>query len=146
MEFLTCIVSADEDEYPEIAASPSPMKEWSGIEVPGLDTLRLATLHSLVTGDSLQAALDCYEPVYVDEGVNETIILRIDGEFFDALQALDEDEVENLVAELAATEAYESESCDVDELHAYLLALIDLAQLAESQAQLLFVWIRVVEN
>ncbi|WP_153115564.1 hypothetical protein [Rhodocyclus tenuis] len=146
MELMSCIVSADEDEYPEIAASPSPLKEWSGIEVPGLDTVKLATLHSLVTGDSLQAALDYYEPIYVEEGDSETIILRIDGEFFDALVALDEDDVENLVGELAATEAYENESYDVDDIYAYVVSLIDLAQLAESQAQLLFVWIRVVEN
>lgn len=146
MEFLTCIVSADEDEYVEIAASASPMKEWSGIEVPGLDTLKLATLHSLLTGDSLQAALDCYEPVHVDEGENQTIILRIDDELLSVLAELDEDAVEGLVGELAASEAYENESCDVDDVHSYLLALADLAQLAESQAQLLFVWIRVVEN
>lgn len=146
MEFLTCIVAAEEDEYLEIAASPSPMKEWSGIEASGLDTLKLATLHSLLTGDSLQAALDCYEPVHVDEGESQTIILRVDGELFAALLELDEESAENLAEELAATEAYENELHDPEDLHSHLIALIDLAQLAESQAQVLFVWIRVVEN
>ena len=54
MEFLTCVVAAEEDEYPDIAQSNSPLNEWSGIEAPGLDTTKVATLHSLLTGDPLQ--------------------------------------------------------------------------------------------
>ena len=95
MEFLTCVVAAEEDEYPEIAGSSSPLNAWSGIEMPGLDTVRLATLHSLLTGDSLQMAPDLYEP---------------------------------------------------DELQFALAALSELAQLAESQGQALFVWIRLLQD
>ena len=32
MEFLTCVVAAEEDEYPDIAQSNSPLNQWSGIE------------------------------------------------------------------------------------------------------------------
>jgi hypothetical protein len=144
MEFVTCIVSADDDEASAIAASGSPLEDWSGIEAPGVDTIKLAALHSLLTGDSLQRALDLYEPIAADEGDNETIVLRIDGELFDALAQLDEEAIENLVDELAATEAYENEAYESDDIASYLIALADLAQLAESQAQGLFVWIRLL--
>lgn len=146
MEFVTCIVCADEDEYQDIAASGSPLEEWSGIEAPGVDTIKLAALHSLLTGDSLQRALDLYEPIAVVEDDNETIVLRIDGDLFDALVELDEEAIENLVDELAASEAYEDEASEPDDIASYLIALGDLAQLAESQAQGLFVWIRLLPN
>ena len=146
MEFLTCVVAAEEDEYPDIAQSSSPLNEWSGIESPGLDTNKIATLHSLLTGDSLQMALDLYEPVFVTEGDDETLVLRIDSELFEELTLLDEESLENVVSELAATEVYELEGSDPEDLLAFLTALVDLAQLAESQGQILFVWIKLLQD
>ena len=146
MEFLTCVVAAEEDEYPEIAGSSSPLNAWSGIEMPGLDTARLATLHSLLTGDSLQMALDLYEPVFVAEGDGETLVLRIDGELLEELALLDEEALENVAGELAATEVYEHDGVEPDELQYTLAALGELAQLAESQGQSLFVWIRLLQD
>lgn len=146
MEFLTCVVAAEEDEYPDIAQSNSPLNEWSGIESPGLDTTKIATLHALLTGDSLQLALDLYEPVFVTEGEDETLVLRIDTELFEELTLLDEESLENVVSELAATEIYELEGSDPEELLAFLTSLVELAQLAESQGQTLFVWIKLLQD
>ena len=146
MEFLTCVVAAEEDEYPGIAQSNVPLNEWSGIEAPGLDTTKIATLHALLTGDSLQTALDRYEPVFVSEDENETLVLRIDEELFEELTLLDEEALENVVNELAASEIYEKEGVDSEEIESFLTALVDLAQLAESQGQMLFVWIRLLQD
>ena len=146
MEFLTCVVAAEEDEYPDIAQSNSPLNEWSGIESPGLDTTKIATLHALLTGDPLQLALDLYEPVFVTEGEDETLVLRIDTELFEELTLLDEESLENVVSELAATEIYELEGSDPEELLAFLTSLVELAQLAESQGQTLFVWIKLLQD
>jgi len=146
MEFITCVVAAEEDEYPDIARSAAPLNEWSGVETPGLDTVKLSTLHSLLTGDSLQAALDFYEPVFVAGEDDETLVLRIDGEMLEELALLDEEALENVSAELAATEIYESEGVEPDELLASLTALAELAQLAESQGQSLFVWIKLIQD
>ena len=146
MEFLTCVVAAEEDEYPDIAQSNTPLNEWSGIESPGLDTTKLATLHALLTGDSLQLALDLYEPVFVSDGEDETLVLRIDTELFEELTLLDEESLENVVSELVATEIYEQEGSDPDDVLAFLADLVGLAQLAESQVQTLFVWIRLLQD
>lgn len=146
MEFMTCVVAASEDEIPDIARSPSPLNEWSGVELPGLDTAKLATLHSLLTGDSLQMALDLYEPVFVAEGDGETLVLRVDGEMLEELALLDEEALENVTGELAATEVYENEGVEPEDLQAVLSALSELAQLAESQDQALFVWIKLIED
>ncbi|MBK5913716.1 hypothetical protein [Rhodocyclus purpureus] len=146
MEFLTCIVAAEEDEYPALAAAGSPLHEWSGVEVPGFDTLKLATLHSLLMDESLQAALDLYEPVCVAEGDNETLVLRVDAELFEKLVELDEESLESVATELAATEAYEDEALDAEDIQDQLISLVELAQLAESQDQVLFVWIKLLQR
>ena len=142
MEFVTHIVAAEDEEYMAVGESGCPLDEWSGIEAPGLDTVKLATLHCLLTGDSLQAALDLYEPVYVAE--SETIILRIADEVLEKLVVLDEDALESVASELAATEAFEREQRDAEDVLAHLMELAELAQLAESQGQVLFVWMSLV--
>lgn len=146
MQFLSFVVAAEEDEYPDIAQSGMPLNEWSGIESPGLDTTKIATLHSLLTGDSLQAALDRYEPVFVAGDEDETMVLRLDEELFEALTALDDDALENVADELAAADVYEAEGADPEEIQSFLLSLADLAQLAESQEQKLFIWIKLLQD
>ena len=143
MQFETRLLAAEEDEYVAIGESARPLNEWSGIELPGFDTVRLATLHALVTGESMQMALDRYEPVYVSD--EQTVVLRLADELLEALVALDEESLESVAAELAATEEFENEQCHEDDVFDLLNSLSELAQLAESQGQVLFVAIRPVE-
>jgi hypothetical protein len=135
---LTNIVAAEEDEYAAIGESLRPVDEWSGIERRGIDTAKIATLHCLLTGDEFEEALGAYEPVYVtDEGA---IVLRLADEVLERLATLDEDALELVAEELAATEEYEMEQWDAEEVQALVMELADLARLAESQDQVLFIW------
>lgn len=141
---MTYIVAAEEDEFTAVGESLRPLDEWSGIEAPGLDTVKVAILHSLLTGYPLQTALDLYEPVYVSEG--ETVILRMAEELMEKLAVLDEGDLENIASELAASEDFENEQWDADDVLAQLTELADLAQLAESQGQALFVWMSLAQD
>lgn len=144
MDIVTHIIAAEEEEYTAIGESACPLDEWSGIEANGLDTLKVATMHCLLTSDSLQMALDLYEPVYVS--TNETVVLRMADELLEHLAALDEDALDSVAGELAASEAFESEQWHVDDVLAQLTELAELAQLAESQGQVLFVWMCPVQD
>ena len=138
MGILTNIVAAEEDEIAAIGESLRPVDEWSGIERRGIDTAKIATLHCLLTGDEFEQALGACEPVYVaDEGA---LVLRIADEVMDRLATLDEDALELVAEELAATEEYEIEQWEAEEVQALVMELADLARLAESQGQVLFVW------
>ena len=138
MGILTNIVAAEEDEVAAIGESLRPVDEWSGIERRGIDTAKIATLHCLLTGDEFEEAVGAYEPVYVtDEGA---IVLRLADEVLERLATLDEDALELVAEELAATEEYEMEQWDAEEVQALVMELADLARLAESQDQVLFVW------
>ena len=56
------------------------------------------------------------------------------------LATLDEEALERVADELAATEEYEMEQWEAAEVQALVFELADLARLAESQGQSLFVW------
>lgn len=138
MSLLTNIVAAEEDEVAAIGDSLHPVDDWSGIERRGIDSAKIATLHCLLTGDEFEQALYLYEPVYVSvEGV---MVLRVSDEVVEKLSELDEDALENVAFELAATEEYEQDQLDADEVQELVMELAELAQLAASQGKALFVW------
>ncbi len=138
MGILTNIVAAEEDEVAAIGESLRPVDEWSGIERRGIDTAKIATLHCLLTGDEFEEAISAYEPVYVaDEGA---VVLRLADEVMERLVTLDEDALGLVAEELAATEEYELEQWDAEDVQALVMDLADLARLADSQGQALFVW------
>jgi hypothetical protein len=135
---LTNIVAAEEDEYAAIGESLRPVDEWSGIERRGIDTAKVATLHCLLTGEEFEEAISAYEPVYVaDEGA---VVLRLADEVMERLATLDEEALELVASELAATEEYEMEQWEPEDVQALVMELAELARLAESQGQVLFVW------
>lgn len=138
MSVLTQIVAAEEDEIVALGESLRPLDEWSGIERRGIDTAKVAMLHSLLTGDDFDLAANFYEPLYI--GGEGAVVLRLADEVTEKLATLDEDALDQVAAELAATETFELEGWPEEEVHAMVMDLADLAQLAEAQGQMLFVW------
>lgn len=138
MGILTNIVAADEDEFASIGESLRPLDEWSGIERRGIDTAKITILHCLLTGDEFGLAVSLYEPVYV--GGEGALVLRVADEVLEKLAVLDEDALERVAEELSATEEFELEQWDADEVQAMVMDLAELARLADSQGQVMFVW------
>lgn len=138
MGILTNFVAADENEVEAIGESLHPADHWSGIQRRGIDITKVAVLHSLLTGDEYEQALFQSEPVYISgEGV---LVLRMADEVMEKLAAMDEEALEQVAYELSATEAFELENWDPAEVEDMILSLAELAQLADSQGQALFVW------
>ncbi|MBK9020770.1 MAG: hypothetical protein IPL72_12540 [Sulfuritalea sp.] len=138
MGILTQIVAAEEDEFVAIGESLRPLDEWSGIERRGIDTAKIATLHCLLTGEEFDMAISAYEPVHV--GSEGAVVLRLADEVTERLATLEEEALELVAGELAATEDFEMEQWDPEEVLALVLDLADLARLADAQGQVLFVW------
>lgn len=138
MSVLTQIVAAEDDEIDAIGESLRPLDEWSGIERRGIDTAKIAVMHCLLTGDDFDLAASFYEPVYV--GSEGAVVLRLANEAMERLAMLDEEGLDCLAAELAATEDFELDGWPEEEVAEMVIELAELAQLAEAQGQALFVW------
>jgi hypothetical protein len=139
MGILTHIVAAEEDEVEAIGESLQPLDEWSGIEMRDVGIPKIATLHCLLTGDAFDDAAALYEPIYLSaEGA---LVLRLDDRLAERLAALEEDALDAVAQELAATEEFEVAGWETESITEMLFSLADLARLAESQGQLLFAWL-----
>ena len=143
MGILTNIVAGEEDELAAIGESSRPVDDWSGIEMRDFDTAKLATLHCLLTGDSFDEALVVCEPVHAS-GEEGAIVLRIADEVLDRLVNVDEEALDEIAAELAASEAFEMNA--EDEVYALVMELADLARLADAQGQVLYVWMHPLRS
>jgi len=139
MGILTSIIAAEDHEIEAIGESLHPLDEWSGIEMRDVDTAKIATLHSLLTGDLFDDAIARYEPVYVS-AIEGALVLRLADEVMERLVELEEEPLDQVAAELAATEEFESENWGEEAIAAMLSELAELARLADSQGQALFVW------
>lgn len=140
MAILTSIIAAEEDEVEAVGESLEPMGEWSGITLRDLTIPRIVTLHCLLTGDLYDDAFDRYEPIYISEAEG-ALVLRIADEATARLAECDEDALDAIAAELLATEEYERAGWDEEEVAEMVVGLADLAQLAESQGQVLLAWL-----
>ena len=144
MALVTNIVAAEEDELVSVGESLRPMDQWSGIEGPGLDTIKITMLHCLLSGDDYDTALTLHEPVYVAE--TGAIVLRIADGVLEKLAGCDEEMLALLADELAATEAFEIAAWATEDVYSLLTELAGLARLADSQGQALFVWMHPGED
>jgi hypothetical protein len=140
MSVLTHIVAAEEDEIEAVGESLSPVDEWSGLQMRNVDTAKIATLHSVLTGDLFDDAVAHYEPVYVSQAEG-AVVLRLADELTGRLAALDENALDDVAMELAATEEFEDIGWEAESIANLLADLADLARLAESQGQVLLVWL-----
>ncbi len=137
MGILTTIVAAEEDEVEAVGEALQPLDEWSGIEMRDVGIPKLATLHCLLTGDTFEDAAALCEPVYLAE--EGALVLRLADAVVARLAALDEDALDAVAGELAATEEFEQAGWEDAAIADMLAALADLARLAESQGQVLVV-------
>lgn len=140
MAILTNIIAAEEDEIEAVGASIEPTTEWSGMALRDFTIPKVATLHCVLTGDLMDDAYALYEPSYLSE-IEGAIVLQLASQMTERLASLDEDALQAVSMELMATEEFEVTGWDEEEIGEMLHGLSDLAQLAESQGQVLFAWL-----
>ena len=140
---MTYVIAAEEGSHVQIGESACPLEQWSGIEANGLDMVGVAVLQSMLTGDTLQEAMDYCEPVYVsDDG---RLVIRLSDLLLERLIDSDEAFCASVANELVATDAFEEGPWDVADVHGQLMALADLARLAYQQQKVLYVWMISVD-
>lgn len=139
MGILVNFISADEDELDAIGESENPVAEWSGVEARDLDIAKIVTLHSLLTGESVDDVIYAYEPVYGDS-YGGPIVLRVPDEVMARLAGLDEEAAEAVGEELAYTVEFEMSNVPFEDVQSLLVELTELARIAESQGQVMFIW------
>jgi len=139
MSMLTNFIIADLEDVDAMCESSTPTQEWRGVEMRDFVPAKIATLDSLLTGEFYGDALAQYESVYSasEEG---PWILALSQPLVEKLAALEEEALEQVGEELAATEEFERDDWPVDEVQAALAEIASLASITVAQEKALFVW------
>jgi hypothetical protein len=141
MSTLAHIVIADEADVEAIGESAKPVDDWQGFAVRGLDSAKFAMLHALLTEETFEEASAHYEPLYAasDEG---PWVIRLADAPMELLARMDEEVLERVAEELAATEEFEMDNWPAEEVQAVLSDLASLADDALAEGHALFVWLK----
>ncbi|MBZ0132603.1 MAG: hypothetical protein M9884_14310 [Rhodocyclaceae bacterium] len=140
MGMLVNVVVADPEDAGAIIESPKPIEEeWKGFESRGLDQAKFAMLHALLTGELFDEAMSDCGPVYAasEEG---PWLMKLPDETVQRLARLDEDALDRVGEELAATEEFEADGWPSDAVMGFVNDLADLAGVARAQGRAMFVW------
>ncbi len=145
MGMLVNVVVADGEDAGAIIESEKPVEDWKGFEANGLDQAKFAMLHALLTGELFDEAMADCGPLYAadDEG---PWLMKLPDDAVARLAELEEDALDRVGEELAATEEFEEDGWSVDEVKGIVTALADLAGVARAQGRAMFVWMRQEEG
>ena len=133
------VVVADSEDADAILDAAAPTGEWKGFETSGLDQAKFAMLHALLVGMLFDEALAECGPL-VAAGEDGPWLMKLPDETVDQLALLDEDALDQVGEELAATEEFETDGWSVGEVRSLVTQLADLAGVARAQGQAMFAW------
>lgn len=140
MQILMNIVIGEPDEISAIGESLSPLDDWQGMEANGLSLEKLAMLQSILTAQTFDEAFDEFRPLFTasEEG---PWLIRFPHSSVRQLADLEEEALERIGEELAASEEFENDEVAADEAQDFLIELSQLAGNAVDQDKTLFIWV-----
>ena len=139
MDISTNIVIGDIEEIEEIGESSSPIENWRGFEIRGIDTTKMAMLQAILTGQTFDEAFSEYLLTYEASEAGPWVA-KIPDEPMERLAEMDDDVLEQIGEELATTEEFENDGRPVEEVQIFLAELAALAGVAIVQRKVMFIW------
>lgn len=139
MDVSTNIVIGDINDIEEIGEASSPIENWRGFEIRGIDPAKMATLHAILTGQTFDDAYGEYLLAF-DASEQGPWVAKIPDEPMERLAVLEDDVLEQIGEELAATEEFERDGWPVEEVQIFLAELAALAGVAIVQRKTMFIW------
>ena len=140
MGSLADLILASSSDVPEIVASDYPLGTFKGINVDGLDPLKLAALHSMFSAADSNTMLPHYQPI-AEASVEGPWLIQIPGELIAFLAELAPQDQEASAAQWASTEQARKDSWSEDEAAQFLGRLVHFSQQAAFEGKELFLWI-----
>lgn len=136
---LCDLVPGKDSEAARIAASSNASKEFGGIDVKGIETVKLAKLHALVTKKSYAAVKGSYGLV-AEGGEEGPWVVRLPDELTTALATLDAAKTKKTASEWAKAEEFARDHWKPAAVSRALSDMCDLARKATKAKKSLFLW------
>jgi len=134
------LILADPSEAPTIVASDYPLGTFKGVNIDGLDPLKLAALHSLLVHKPFGDVLRDYRPIGQASPEGPWLI-RLPDELIAFLGKIAPPDQASVAAMWASTDQVQEEGWSQDNADQFLARLVPLAQSASFEGKDLFLWI-----
>ena len=140
MGVLSDLVPAKAKDAVRIAKAANPSEEFGGIDVKGIDTVKLAQLHAIVTKQKYKDVLGDYDPLETGTEEEGPWVFRLPDELVDALVALDAAGRKRTAKDWAKIEEFDADGWSATEVARALDAICDLAKKTRAAKKVLFLW------
>jgi hypothetical protein len=139
MGVLTDLVIAEEHDAAHIATSKYPLGEFTGIAIKGVNSVKLATLHSILSGMPFKDLLVHYAPV-AEASEEGPWVFLLPTDLVGKLANLSEAEIVNIAAQWGNTKEFQLDKWSQTDVAAVLGNIANLARKASAQEKRVLAW------
>ena len=140
MGVLSDLILGSVDDIAAVPTGESPLERLGGIDIKGVDVVKLGVLHSLVTGQDFDPGLEAFPIVLGEESAEGPWVFVFPGELAAGLVALDSAEVKALGARWTATEEFQLDEWPEEEVQVVLSRIRECASQAIAQKRPIHLW------
>ncbi len=133
------LIIATPDDVPAIVASDYPLGSFKGVNVDGLDPLKIAALHSLFVTKPFPDVLRDYQPV-AQASPEGPWLVRLPVELIVLLGKISPPDQPSVAASWAATDQARQEDWSPEDADQFLGRLVPFAQSAQFDGRDLYLW------
>jgi len=134
------LIIAAPSEAPAIVASDYPLGTFKGVNIDGLDPLKLAALHSLFVRKAFSDLLRDYQPI-AQASPQGPWLVRVPGELIAFLGRVSPPDQPSVAAKWASTDQVVDEGWSPEDADQFLSRLVPFDQTAAFEGKDLFLWI-----
>jgi hypothetical protein len=130
METLADLIVATLDEGPAVLASDYPLGTFQGVNVDGLDPLKLAALHACLTDNDFNQVLAHYSPM-AEASPSGPWLVRLPADLITTLAGIAPPDIPFAATTWATTDPLRQDGWSAEEAEKYLARVAHFARLAE---------------
>ncbi len=140
MGSLADLILAESSDAPAIAASEYPLGTFKGVNVDGLDPLKLAALHSIFTEVDFSDLLEHYKPI-AEASTSGPWLIKLPGELIAFIAGLAPQDYTSAATKWVSTVQAQEEGLSVMEAEKFLGQVGHFAQVAAFEKKEVYLWI-----
>lgn len=140
MGSLADLILAEPSDVPTIVASEYPLGTFQGINVDGLDPLKLAALHSTFTDRNFSDLLGHYAPI-AEASASGPWLIKLHGDLIQFLAGLAPQDYTSAAVKWASTIQAQEDGWSETDAEKFLGQVAHFAQLAAFEGKDVYLWV-----
>src|SRR5262245_54177269 len=140
MGVLSDLILATEAELASVPPDAVPINVLPGLDVKGIDLVKIGTLHALLAGRDFDPSLQGFPMVSGEESEDGPWVFRCPDDLITRLAAVSDTDVPRVATRWAATEEFRLDGWDPGEVAVAFRKMRDFARRAKDEGKPIHLW------